>query len=253
MSPHLCLRHVHVTRAAGGRALPVLAGIDLEVAPGQVAAIVGPSGCGKSTLLDVAAGLLAPEAGTALVDGRAVRPGDLALLPQRDALIPSRTVQANIALAARLAGAGRGAADQAARRAVAEVGLAGFEEHYPDALSGGMRQRAALARTMVSGRRGWLLDEPFGALDALTRLEMQALLARLWAAEAPTVLLVTHDLDEALTLADLVAVVGPRPGRVTRVVEVPEPRPRDPAAPPAGHAGRRAEIVSALRAGGGLA
>jgi ABC-type nitrate/sulfonate/bicarbonate transport system ATPase subunit len=234
----------------------VLDGLGLSVAPGEVVAMVGPSGCGKSTLLAVLAGLVAPDEGEVLLDGRAGAPrlGAMTLMPQHDALLPWRTLLGNVALGPRLAGAGREEAGRAARRALMRFGLAGFEDHYPHALSGGMRQRAALARTLLSGSRAWLLDEPFGALDALTRADLRGVLARAWAEARPTTLLVTHDLDEALTLADRVLVSSPRPARIVAEVEVGAPRPRE-----AGDvlrpelAGLRQELMDALRATGAVA
>jgi ABC-type nitrate/sulfonate/bicarbonate transport system ATPase subunit len=234
----------------------VLDGIGLAVAPGEIVALVGPSGCGKSTLLSVLAGLVEPDEGVVLLDGRpgAGRLGRLTLMPQHDALLPWRTLLENVSLAPRLAGAGRDEAGRAARRALARFGLAGFDDHYPHALSGGMRQRGALARTLLSGGRAWLLDEPFGALDALTRADLRRVLARAWAEERPTTLLVTHDLDEALLLADRVLVSGPRPARVVAEVPVGVPRPREEDDVPRPElAELRRGLMDALRGAGALA
>ena len=208
--------------------MPVLACIDLVVAPGEFVAVIGPSGCGKSTLLALIAGLEAPTAGTVEVRRADGRPGRPALMPQRDALLPWRTVGQNVAIGARLAGMDRDEAGEAARRTLERYGLAGFADHYPHALSGGMRQRAALARTVLGGADGWLLDEPLGALDALTRADLQGVLERAWSERRPTSVLVTHDLDEALLLADRVVVLSPRPARVVAEVTVPLGRPRGP-------------------------
>jgi ABC-type nitrate/sulfonate/bicarbonate transport system ATPase subunit len=238
------------------REIAVLGGLSLTVDPGEIVAMVGPSGCGKSTLLSVLAGLLDPDAGEVTLDGRADAPrlGRLTLMPQRDALMPWRTLLDNAALGPRLAGAGRHEALRAARRTLVRLGLAGFEEHYPHALSGGMRQRGALARTLLSGSRGWLLDEPFGALDALTRADLRGVLGRAWAEARPSALLVTHDLDEALLLADRVLVSSPRPARIVAEVEVDVPRPReaDGALPPE-LADLRRSLMGALRATGAVA
>jgi ABC-type nitrate/sulfonate/bicarbonate transport system ATPase subunit len=234
----------------------VLDGLSLRVAPGEMVAMVGPSGCGKSTLLAVLAGLLEPDGGEVTLDGRrdAPRLGRLTLMPQHDALLPWRTLLDNVALGPELAGAGREDADRAARRALARFGLGGFEDHYPHALSGGMRQRAALARTLLGGSRGWLLDEPFGALDALTRADLRGVLSRAWTETRPSALLVTHDLDEALLLADRVLVSSPRPARIVAEVVVDVPRPReegDVVRPEVADLRRR--LVEALRATGAVA
>lgn len=234
----------------------VLDGLSLSVEPGEMVALVGPSGCGKSTLLSLLAGLAEPDEGEILIDGHpdAARLGRITLMPQNDALLPWRTLLDNVALAPCLAGVDRAAAERAARRTLARFGLAGFENHYPHALSGGMRQRAALARTLLGGARAWLLDEPFGALDALTRSELRGVLAAAWAEEGPTALLVTHDLDEALLLADRVLVASPRPARVVHEVEVDLPRPRGPedaGRPEIAHL--RLVLLDALRGAGALA
>ena len=236
--------------------VPVLDRVDLRVAPGEIVALVGPSGCGKSTLLSVLAGLLAPDAGEVLLDGRPApaRLGTLTLMPQRDALLPWRTLEDNVAMAATLAGAPGDEAARAARAALARFGLSGFGDHYPHALSCGMRQRGALARTLLSGALVWLLDEPFGALDALTRADLQGVLGSTWAERRPTALLVTHDLDEALLIGDRVLVAGPRPmGIVDEIaVDLPRPRSLDDTLGPE-FAALRARLMGALRASGALA
>jgi ABC-type nitrate/sulfonate/bicarbonate transport system ATPase subunit len=209
--------------------LPVLDGVSLAVAPGEFVAMVGPSGCGKSTLFDVVAGLELPDAGRVLVDGAEAtgRTAAFAYMPQQDLLFPWRTVLDNTTLGLEVAGVRRRAARERARPLFAEFGLDGFEGARPDELSGGMRQRAALLRTVVQDRPVLLLDEPFGALDALTRTEMQIWLSRMHARFDWTVLLVTHDVREAVLLADRVVVLAPRPTSVRRVVTVDLPRPRD--------------------------
>jgi len=229
-APRIEARELRLSRSGRDGPLLVLDGLSLQAAPGEAVALIGPSGCGKSTLLAVLAGLLEPDAGEVLIDGRPApgRLGRLTLMPQRDALLPWCTVAQNAALGPRLAGAPRAEAEAQARAALRRYGLTGFEDHYPHALSGGMRQRVALARTLLGGRRAWLLDEPFGALDALTRTELHRSVEALWAEHRPTLLLVTHDLDEALTLADRVLVSGPRPARVLADVAVDLPRPRPP-------------------------
>jgi ABC-type nitrate/sulfonate/bicarbonate transport system ATPase subunit len=209
--------------------LPVLDGVSLTVAPGEFVAVVGPSGCGKSTLFDVVAGLEPPDAGRVLVDGADAtgRTDAFAYMPQQDLLFPWRTVLDNTTLGLEVAGLRRRAARERARPLFAQFGLDGFEGARPAELSGGMRQRAALLRTVVQDRPVLLLDEPFGALDALTRTEMQVWLSRTRGRFDWTVVLVTHDVREAVLLADRVAVLAPRPTRVRRLVTVDLPRPRD--------------------------
>jgi ABC-type nitrate/sulfonate/bicarbonate transport system ATPase subunit len=200
-------------------AVQALRGVSLRVAAGEIVAVVGPSGCGKTTLLELVCGLAAP-------DGGRVRAGAAALMPQRDALLPWLSALDNAGLALRVAGASRAAARVAAHEHFAAFGLEGFERARPAALSGGMRQRVAFLRTLLAGRPVLCLDEPFGALDALTRLQMQRWLAGALAREPRTVLLVTHDVEEAVLLADRIALMSPRPGRIVELLDVPLPRPR---------------------------
>jgi len=206
-----------------------LADVSVELAAGEFVSIVGPSGCGKSTLLALLAGLIEPTAGEVLLDGIAP-PGGLlgriGFMPQRDLLMEWRTTLANAALGLELAGVGRA---QARERALAEVGrfgLSGFENRRPSALSGGMRQRTALLRTFLAGRDVLLLDEPFAALDALTREAMREWLLGVWEADRKTILFVTHDVEEAVFLSDRVYVMSARPGRIRTAIEVRLPRPR---------------------------
>jgi ABC-type nitrate/sulfonate/bicarbonate transport system ATPase subunit len=221
------LELVGLVKSYGG--LRVLDGVSLAVASGEFVAVVGPSGCGKSTLFDVVAGLEPADAGRVLVDGADAtgRTDAFAYMPQQDLLFPWRTVLDNTTLGLEVAGMRRRAARERARPLFAEFGLAGFEGARPGELSGGMRQRAALLRTVVQERPVLLLDEPFGALDALTRTEMQLWLSRMHARFGWTVVLVTHDVREAVLLADRVVVLAPRPTAVRRVVRVDLPRPRD--------------------------
>jgi ABC-type nitrate/sulfonate/bicarbonate transport system ATPase subunit len=198
-----------------------LDGVDLAVRDGEVVAIVGPSGCGKSTLLELFAGLQVPDAGSV-----AARP--CAFMPQRDLLLPWRDALGNAGLALECAGASRADARRAAAPLFERFGLAEFEEALPAELSGGMRQRVAFLRTLLAGRPVLLLDEPFAALDAITRAGMQEWLASALRDEPRTVVLVTHDVEEALYLSDRVVVLSPRPGRVVAElpVEIARPRPR---------------------------
>jgi ABC-type nitrate/sulfonate/bicarbonate transport system ATPase subunit len=205
-----------------------LEGIDMEAADGDFVSIVGPSGCGKSTLFNILAGLVEPTTGRVIIDGRPATRllGRFGYMAQRDLLMPWRTVLDNTTLGLEIAGMSRRAARRQALQDFPRFGLAGFEQGWPASLSGGMRQRAALLRTFLSGREVMLLDEPFGALDALTRQEMQAWLLDIWQADRKTILFVTHDVDEAVYLSDRVYVLSGRPGRVVLRLDVELPRPR---------------------------
>jgi ABC-type nitrate/sulfonate/bicarbonate transport system ATPase subunit len=206
----------------------VLDRVDLEVPDGGFVSLVGPSGCGKSTLLRVLAGLLRPWSGEAEIGGRSVvgRPGATAYMPQRDLLLPWRRALGNATVGAEISGATRQEAEQRAAALFGRFGLAGFERAWPAELSGGMRQRLALLRTFLCGRDVLLLDEPFGALDAITRRDMHGWLQEVLDADRRTVLLVTHDVEEALVLSDEVVVLSDRPGRVVERMPVALPRPR---------------------------
>ncbi|MXP61980.1 ABC transporter ATP-binding protein [Roseomonas sp. M0104] len=213
-----------------GRLLPVLDGIDLQAAPGEFVALLGPSGCGKSTLLRLLAGLDQPSEGAVLGDGAPItRPDPSRVLVFQDpTLYPWRTVRANVALGLEARGLLKRQGHRA-QQAIDTVGLTGFEQAYPHQLSGGMAQRVALARALVNDPRLMLLDEPLGKLDSLTRLAMQGELVRLWQRSGMTALLVTHDVEEALMLAQRVVIFGPRPARIVGelVVDRPHPRHRD--------------------------
>jgi ABC-type nitrate/sulfonate/bicarbonate transport system ATPase subunit len=208
--------------------LPVLAGVSFDVAPGEFVSVIGPSGCGKSTLFNVIAGLDRPDAGRVLVDGTDAtgRVAPFAYMPQQDLLFPWRTVLDNTTLGLEVAGMSRREARERARPLFAPFGLAGFESARPGNLSGGMRQRAALLRTVVQERAVLLLDEPFGALDSLTRTDMQCWLDGVRGQFEWTVLMITHDIREAVFLSDRVIVLGSRPAQVRREVVVDLPRPR---------------------------
>jgi ABC-type nitrate/sulfonate/bicarbonate transport system ATPase subunit len=212
-----------VSRTFAGRrgrpAVEALLGVSLAVGAGEVVAVVGPSGCGKSTLLELACGLQAPDAGR-------VDAAPAVLMPQRDLLLPWASALDNAALALRVAGLSRAGARERARPLFASFGLGGFEAARPAELSGGMRQRVAFLRTLLAGKPLLCLDEPFASLDALTRAEMQDWLAGALAREPRAVLLVTHDIEEALLLADRVVVLSPRPGRVLTSLEIRARRPR---------------------------
>lgn len=219
---------VGVEFATAGGGVVALAGCSLEVAAGSFSVIIGPNGCGKSTLLRLIAGLLLPTSGTVSVDGRAPRPGDgrVGLAFQQPRLIPWRTTADNVALPLELAGVPLAERRARAFDALDRVGLGGAAALRPRELSGGMAQRASLARALIGDPPVLLLDEPFSALDALTRETFDGELQRLWLERRRTVILVTHSVGEAVALADRVVVMTPRPGRVARIVEVDLPRPR---------------------------
>jgi ABC-type nitrate/sulfonate/bicarbonate transport system ATPase subunit len=202
--------------------------VSFSVPPGAFVTLIGPSGCGKSTLFHVIAGLTEPESGNIQMDGLPApsRLGRSGYMPQRDLLLPWRSVLHNAILPLEVRGLPRREAEDRARALLDRFGLAGYADEYPAALSGGMRQRAALLRTLLTDQELLLLDEPFGALDAITRWEMQDWLLEVWQEFGRTVLFITHDVEEALYLADRVIVFSGRPGSVVKEVEVDLPRPR---------------------------
>jgi NitT/TauT family transport system ATP-binding protein len=210
--------------------LEVLTGLELAAPAHTVLGLVGPSGCGKSTLLEVLCGLREPSAGAVAVGGEETAAGRLArcaYMPQRDLLLPWYSALDNAALALRNRGTGRAKARRAAAGLFARFGLAGFEYEPPARLSGGMRQRVAFLRTLIAGKPVLALDEPFAALDAITRAEMQEWLAEALRAEPRTAVLVSHDVEEALYLCDSVAVLSARPGRIVAELRAPAPRSPD--------------------------
>jgi len=224
----LRVRGVSRTYRDGARTVRALESTDIEVPDGKFVTIVGPSACGKSTLLNLFCGLDKPDAGSietpALGSGELL--GRVGYMPQQDMLMPWRTVTDNAAIGLECMGCARGEARRRAREHMARFGLQRFELSYPGQLSGGMRQRVALLRTFLCGRKINLLDEPFGKLDAITRASMQAWLLDYWQENRCTIVFVTHDIDEALFLSDVVHLMSPRPGRITLSLEVDLPRPR---------------------------
>jgi NitT/TauT family transport system ATP-binding protein len=222
------LRGVAKTYRRGGRETHALEGIDLAIREGEFLAIVGPSGCGKSTLLRIVAGLHLASAGETRVAGRIVdRPQtDLGVVFQQPVLLDWRTALDNVLVQVELRGLDPRAYRDRALKLLEQVGLAEFADRHPHELSGGMRQRVAIARALIHDAPLLLMDEPFGALDALTREQMRLDLEALWLATRKTVLFITHSIDEAVLLADRVVVMSPRPGRIERVFEPALPRPR---------------------------
>lgn len=213
---------------AGGEPVLALEGLDLVAEPGEFVAVIGPSGCGKSTLFHILAGLEEPSGGEVLIDDQLVanRLGACAFMPQRDGLLPWRRIIDNATIGLDLAGVSRREARARAEPLLERFGLEGFARAWPWQLSGGMRQRAAFLRTVLMGKPAMLLDEPFGALDGITRSDLQQWLLGVWEEVGSTVLLITHDVTEAVFLADRVHVVSPRPGRVSATIPIDLPRPR---------------------------
>jgi ABC-type nitrate/sulfonate/bicarbonate transport system ATPase subunit len=203
-------------------------GIDLDLRAGEFVTIVGPSGCGKSTLLNIVAGLEQPSSGQILIDNRPAenRRGSFAYMFQKDLLFPWRTIRDNVAVGLEVQGVPRREARERAMGLLRQFGLEGFAHKFPAQLSGGMRQRAALMRTLLCNRDVLLLDEPFGALDAMTRGVMQEWLLGIWEADHRTILFITHDIEEAVFLSDRVLMMSARPGRIKGEVEVGLRRPR---------------------------
>ena len=212
----------------GGRQVDALRDVSIRVDPAEFVGVVGPSGCGKSTLFNIIAGLDQPSEGTIRIAGSLVanRLGLVAYMPQKDLLLPWRSVVDNVALGLEVRGVAPADRTRTALARLSEFGLAEFALNYPAALSGGMRQRVAFLRTLLLDRPVLLLDEPFSSLDALTRAEMQEWLLGIWEQTRPSVLLVTHDVDEALLLCDRVYVLTSRPGTIALEIDVSIPRPR---------------------------
>lgn len=221
------LRVSALTKSFDG--MTVLDGLSLEVEPHAFVSLLGPSGAGKSTLFKILTGADRADGGALSFDGAPLTFPNrhFAFMPQRDALMPWRRLIDNVTLGLEVQGMKRADARRKVTPLFETFGLSGFENHYPQALSGGMRQRAALMRTIVQDRDMLLLDEPFGALDALTRTSMQRFLETQWERERWTALLITHDVREAVYLSDRIYVLSPRPARILRAIDVPLPRPRN--------------------------
>jgi NitT/TauT family transport system ATP-binding protein len=224
------LQQLSVVLGTGASAVEAVRDFDLDVSSGEFLCLLGPSGCGKSTLLGAVAGFLRPASGQVLVDEVPVeRPGaDRGMVFQQHSLLPWRRVLDNVAFGLKARGVPRRERQAAAAEMLAAVGLAGFERHFPAQLSGGMQQRVELARVLINRPSVILMDEPFGALDAQTRLKMQELLLQIWGRVRTTILFVTHDIDEAIFLGDRVVVLTTRPGVIRAELPVKFARPRAP-------------------------
>ncbi|MFL7965765.1 ABC transporter ATP-binding protein [Pseudomonas kielensis] len=222
------IRQLSIVLGQGTQAFEAVQGLDCQIEAGQFVCVLGPSGCGKSTLLGALAGHLQPRSGSLNVDGSSVSgpSPQRGMVFQQHTLFPWRSVRDNVAFGLKMRGLGKAERHRAADEILALVGLEGFAGHWPDQLSGGMQQRVEIARVLVNRPRLLLMDEPFGALDALTRLNMQELLLDIWTRIRTTVVFVTHDIDEALFLADRLLVMSPRPGRIIEDLRLDFPRPR---------------------------
>jgi NitT/TauT family transport system ATP-binding protein len=229
MADYLVLENVAKTFIARGNATVALSATNLTIGQGQFVTLVGPSGCGKSTLLNLVAGLIEASEGNITLGGTPVRGTDrrIGYVTQADNLLPWRTLRDNVAFPLELAGVPVAERRERAEFWMQRVGLAGFGDAYPSELSGGMRQRGNIIRTLIYGPPVILMDEPFGPLDAQTRIVLQDLLLSIWEESRSTVLFVTHDLSEAISLADQVVLMGTKPGRIIRCEEVGIERPRD--------------------------
>lgn len=215
---------------AGSGAVSAIQDVSFDIPRGAFVSILGPSGCGKSTLFNIIAGLLPPSRGDVRLEDTSVvgKAGQVGYMLQKDLLLPWRTIEDNITLGQTLRGVNKQQARAQAAHLIDRCGLHGFEKKKPHQLSGGMRQRAALLRTLFTGKDVLLLDEPFGALDAITRLQLQQTLVDVWQETGKTILFVTHDVEEALFLSDEIIVLTARPGRVLARMPISLPRPRTP-------------------------
>lgn len=227
-APTLEVRNVSLTYEGTSRAVDAIRALSLSIAEGEFVSIVGPSGCGKSSLLKIVYGLIPPTSGSALITGRPVdapRP-DIGMVFQNPVLLPWRTILQNVLLPVEVQRLDRARFGERARHLLAMVGLKGFENSYPNELSGGMQQRAGIVRALVSDPQLLLMDEPFAALDALTRENMALELQAIWLESRKTVLFITHSISEAVLLSDRVVLMSARPGRIVRIFDMPRVRPR---------------------------
>jgi NitT/TauT family transport system ATP-binding protein len=227
---HIVIDQVSVRFGRHGQGTEAVSGVSLEVKPGDFVSVIGPSGCGKSTLLNIVAGFLKPTSGTTLLDGQAIGgPGaDRGVVFQQYSLFPWMTVRKNVEFGLKMQGHGANARESAARALLGMAGLLQFENHYPDQLSGGMKQRVGIVRALATSPQVLLMDEPFGALDSQTRTVMQEILTNMWQQLQLSVLFITHDIEEAIFLSEKVYVMTSRPGRIKAEIPIPLPRPRTP-------------------------
>ena len=227
---HVQIKDVSVRFGSKGRMTEAASRVSLEVQPGEFVSIIGPSGCGKSTLLNIVAGFITPSEGEALLDGQPIGgPGaDRGVVFQQYSLFPWMTVRKNVEFGLKMKGLGQNQREAAARSLLGMAGLLAFENHYPDQLSGGMKQRVGIVRALATSPQVMLMDEPFGALDSQTRTVMQEILTNLWQQLQLSVLFITHDIEEAIFLSEKVYVMTARPGRIKAEIPIPLPRPRTP-------------------------
>jgi len=219
-----------VTFHSNGTQVQAVDGVSMNVQPGEFVSLIGPSGCGKSTLLNIVAGFVQASSGAAKLDGQAIRgPGsDRGVVFQQYSLFPWLSVRKNVEFGLRMQGVPRSRRESAARTLLGLAGLLAFENHYPDQLSGGMKQRVGIVRALATSPQVLLMDEPFGALDSQTRVVMQEILTNMWQQFRISVLFITHDIEEAIFLSDRIYVMTARPGRIKAEIAVPLPRPRTP-------------------------
>jgi NitT/TauT family transport system ATP-binding protein len=227
---HVEMHDVSVRFGRNGHGVEAVSGVSLEVEPGDFVSVIGPSGCGKSTLLNIVAGFLQPTLGRVLLDGVPIKgPGaDRGVVFQQYSLFPWMTVRKNVEFGLKMQGLHANARESAARGLLGMAGLLAFENHYPDQLSGGMKQRVGIVRALATSPQVMLMDEPFGALDSQTRTVMQEILTNMWQQLRLSVLFITHDIEEAIFLSEKVYVMTARPGRIKAEIPIPLPRPRTP-------------------------
>ncbi|MBX3626494.1 MAG: ABC transporter ATP-binding protein [Rhizobacter sp.] len=224
------VRDLHIRFSVKGQEVEAVRSASVHVRPGEFVSLIGPSGCGKSTLLNAVAGFLKPNGGQVLLDGQAITgPGsDRGVVFQQYSLFPWMTVRKNVEFGLKMKGVSLTERESQARTLLGLAGLLSFENHYPDQLSGGMKQRVGIVRALATSPQVLLMDEPFGALDSQTRVVMQEILTNMWQRLRISVLFITHDIDEAVFLSDRIYVMTARPGRIKAELPVPLPRPRTP-------------------------